>query len=75
MIIRGMAEAEGIQAGDVVELAAGGPQMTVQARSQDLAYCAWMAEGRLHQGTFQLASLRRIRSSGPAPRSNGKPES
>ena len=69
MIIGAMAAEEGTQVGDVVELLAGGPAMTVQARSQDLAYCAWMADGRLHQGTFQLKSLRLIRSAGPAPRS------
>jgi len=52
-----------------VELLSGGPAMTVQARSQNLAYCAWMTEGRLHQGTFEIGSLRRLRSAGPAPRS------
>ncbi|MBK6006247.1 DUF2158 domain-containing protein [Ramlibacter ginsenosidimutans] len=53
---------DGIQVGDVVELAAGGPAMTVQARSQNLVYCAWMTDGRLHQGTFETASLRRLRT-------------
>lgn len=57
---------DGIQHGDVVELAAGGPAMTVQARSQNLVYCAWMADGSLHQGTFETASLRRLRTSGHA---------
>jgi uncharacterized protein YodC (DUF2158 family) len=57
-----------LQVGDVVELAAGGPSMTVQARSQNLVYCAWMAEGKLHQGTFETASLRRLRTGGTHPR-------
>ena len=60
---------ESIQVGDVVELAAGGPTMTVQARSQNLVYCAWMSDGRLHQGPFEMSSLRRVRSAGPRARS------
>lgn len=68
MIIGPMLQ-EDIQVGDVVELAPGGPAMTVQARSQNLAYCAWMHEGRLHQGTFDIGSLRRLRSAGPPSRS------
>ncbi len=32
--------------------------MSVQARSQNLAYCAWMNEGRLYYGTFDVGSLR-----------------
>lgn len=47
---------------------AGGPEMTVQARSQNLAYCAWMAGGRLHQGTFDVVGLQRLRSAGPKSR-------
>jgi len=31
--------------------------MTVQARSQNLAYCAWTNDGRLHHGTFEVTSL------------------
>jgi uncharacterized protein YodC (DUF2158 family) len=73
MIIAPMQSEEGIQVGDVVELASGGPAMTVQARSQDLVYCAWMADGRLQQGTFHLSTLRRIRSAGPPPRSGPGP--
>jgi uncharacterized protein YodC (DUF2158 family) len=61
MIIARMND-DGIQIGDVVALAAGGPAMTVQARSQNLVYCAWMADGSLHQGTFETSSLRRLRA-------------
>jgi uncharacterized protein YodC (DUF2158 family) len=67
MIIAPMND-DSIQVGDVVELAAGGPSMTVQARSQNLVYCAWMSEGKLHQGTFETASLRRLRSGGTPAR-------
>jgi uncharacterized protein YodC (DUF2158 family) len=67
MIIATMND-DGIQVGDVVELAAGGPAMTVQARSQNLVYCAWMADGSLHQGTFETSSLRRLRKGGTAAR-------
>ncbi|MBC5783894.1 DUF2158 domain-containing protein [Ramlibacter sp. USB13] len=59
---------EPIQVGDLVAPSAGGPEMTVQARSQNLAYCAWLVDGRLHQGTFEIAALRRLRSAGPASR-------
>jgi uncharacterized protein YodC (DUF2158 family) len=59
---------EVIQVGDVVALRAGGPPMTVQARSLNLAYCAWKVEGRLHQGTFEVSSLRLV-----SPRVAGAP--
>ena len=32
--------------------------MAVQARSQNLAYCSWERDGRLHYGTFEVTSLR-----------------
>jgi uncharacterized protein YodC (DUF2158 family) len=62
---------EGIQAGDVVTLKDGGPAMTVQARSQNLAYCAWMRDGQLQQGTFEIANLRRVVASGQPAREGG----
>lgn len=65
MIIAAMLQEE-IRVGDVVALAAGGPEMTVQARSQNLAYCAWLEEGQLHQGTFEIEGLRLLRRP-PAP--------
>lgn len=34
--------------------------MSVQARSQNLAYCAWSNDGRLHYGTFEVGSLRLV---------------
>lgn len=76
MIIAPMND-DDIQVGDVVELAAGGPAMTVQARSQNLVYCAWMADGGLHQGTFETTSLRRLRAGGRAarPRPTSSPSS
>ena len=55
---------EGIQAGDVVALRTGGPTMVVKARSQNLAYCAWTTDGRLHSGTFEVASLRFVTDTG-----------
>jgi len=57
-----------IQVGDVVVSVAGGPEMTVQARSLNLAYCAWLADGRLHQGTFEVGGLNRLRRAGPRSR-------
>lgn len=35
--------------------------MTVQARSLNLAYCAWKVEGRTYQGTFEVSGLRLVR--------------
>ena len=64
-----------IQVGDLVTPLAGGPEMTVQARSQNLAYCAWLAEGRLQQGTFEITGLRRLRSAGPASRAGNESRS
>lgn len=34
--------------------------MAVQARSQNLAYCAWNRDGRVHYGTFDVGTLRRV---------------
>jgi uncharacterized protein YodC (DUF2158 family) len=48
---------DGIKVGDRVALRSGGPVMTVQARSQNLVYCAWTSDGRLFQGTFDVGSL------------------
>ena len=48
---------EGIKVGDRVALN-GGPVMTVQVRSQNLAYCAWAnGDGGLHHGTFEVSNL------------------
>ena len=54
-----MAE-EGIKVGDLVSLRTGGPTMSVQARSQNLAYCAWNRDGRVHYGTFEVGTLRLV---------------
>jgi uncharacterized protein YodC (DUF2158 family) len=70
MIIAAMQQDE-IQAGDTVELKSGGPVMTVRARSQNLVYCAWTADGRLYQGTFEIGSLRRVRAADRPPASSG----
>jgi uncharacterized protein YodC (DUF2158 family) len=56
---RAVAE-QGIKIGDLVSLRTGGPTMSVQARSQNLAYCAWNRDGRVHYGTFDVASLRLV---------------
>lgn len=76
MIIAAMSEQE-IQVGDLVAFTGGGgPSMTVQARSQNLAYCAWLVEGRLNHGTFDVASLRRVRVAGaPGSDMGGDPGS
>jgi uncharacterized protein YodC (DUF2158 family) len=51
---------EGIKVGDRVSLR-GGPVMTVQARSQNLAYCAWThGDDRVHHGTFDVTTLQPV---------------
>jgi uncharacterized protein YodC (DUF2158 family) len=62
---RAVAE-QGIKVGDLVSLRTGGPTMSVQARSQNLAYCAWSKDGRFHYGTFDVASLRLVEDGGAA---------
>lgn len=61
-----MAE-QGIKPGDLVSLRTGGPTMSVQARSQNLAYCAWNRDGRVHYGTFDVASLRVVEDQASPP--------
>jgi uncharacterized protein YodC (DUF2158 family) len=54
---RGVTEATDILPGQTVVLKAGGPAMTVQARSQNLAYCSWVEGGAVQYGTFAVDSL------------------
>lgn len=46
-----------IQKGAKVVLRSGGAEMTVQTRSQNLAYCSWEEDGVLRHGTFTLDAL------------------
>lgn len=46
-----------IQKGAKVVLRSGGAEMTVQTRSQNLAYCSWEENGVLRHGTFTLDTL------------------
>ncbi|HEY0824801.1 MAG TPA: hypothetical protein VGD76_13520 [Ramlibacter sp.] len=64
---------EGIKVGDRVSLRTGGPVMSVKARSQNLAYCAWKSDGRLHYGTFEVASLH-VAAETPDPDARGTDE-
>ncbi len=34
--------------------------MSVRARSQNLAYCAWHKDDRIHYGTFEVGSLQLV---------------
>jgi uncharacterized protein YodC (DUF2158 family) len=54
---RAVQEDSDIQSGAQVVLRSGGPDMTVQTRSQNLAYCNWVEDGVLHHGTFTVDSL------------------
>ena len=49
-----------IQSGAKVMLHSDGPEMTVQTRSQNLAYCSWEEDGVLRHGTFTLDSLKLV---------------
>ncbi|NOK32368.1 DUF2158 domain-containing protein [Corallococcus exercitus] len=45
------------QAGDIVKLKSGGPEMTVQAMTSDGPRCQWFAGKKLESGIFPSASL------------------
>jgi uncharacterized protein YodC (DUF2158 family) len=54
---RAVTETTDIRPGQTVVLKGGGPAMTVQARSQNLAYCSWLEGGAVRHGTFAVDSL------------------
>jgi len=48
------------QAGDIVKLKSGGPEMTVQSTASESAphlYCQWFAGKKLESGRFPTNSL------------------
>jgi uncharacterized protein YodC (DUF2158 family) len=54
-----------IQEGDLVQLHAGGPAMSVQELLSHLAKCIWFDnEGRLQERIFSLNVLRKVRDGG-----------
>jgi uncharacterized protein YodC (DUF2158 family) len=47
-----------IDKGDTVQLKSGGPVMTVQVCSQNLAYCVWFDEdSNRKEGSFEVGTL------------------
>lgn len=50
--------AEDIRAGSVVQLASGGPRMTVEWVDEGSAYCQWFEGSKKCDGTFRVTSLR-----------------
>lgn len=50
--------AEDIQAGAVVQLASGGPRMTVEWTEDGRAYCQWFEGNKKFDGTFHITGLR-----------------
>lgn len=47
-----------IEKGDTVQLKSGGPTMTVQVCSQNLAYCVWFdEEATRKEGSFEVGTL------------------
>jgi uncharacterized protein YodC (DUF2158 family) len=53
-----MSDQPQISQGDTVRLKSGGPLMTVQVCSENLAYCIWFGENAQRQdGMFEASSL------------------
>lgn len=46
-----------MQAGDVVHLKSGGPDMTIKWVRDDEAWCQWFVNGEVKGQKFSLASL------------------
>jgi len=56
-----------IEKGDTVQLKSGGPVMTVQVCSQNLAYCVWFdEEANRKEGSFELGTLDKVEPPAPA---------
>lgn len=56
-----MATPTEIEKGDTVQLNSGGPIMTVQVRSQNLAYCVWFDEASARkEGSFDVGTLIKV---------------
>lgn len=50
-----------IDKGDTVQLKSGGPVMTVQVCSQNLAYCVWFdEESTRKEGSFEVGTLVKV---------------
>lgn len=50
-----------IEKGDTVQLKSGGPVMTVQVCSQNLAYCVWFdEESTRKEGSFEVGTLVKV---------------
>lgn len=50
-----------IDKGDTVQLKSGGPVMTVQVCSQNLAYCVWFdEESSRKEGSFEVGTLVKV---------------
>lgn len=56
-----------IDKGDTVQLKSGGPNMTVQVCSQNLAYCVWFDdEATRKEGSFEVGTLVKVDPSSKA---------
>lgn len=54
-----------LQEGDLVQLKSGGPVMSLQMIAGARASCMWFdQDGKLHERTFQLDTLRRVDNKG-----------
>lgn len=57
---------QAFESGTVVQLASGGPIMTVQeARPSGDVVCVWFDKNRQNEGTFKALMLRPYKPSGP----------
>ena len=51
-----------IELGDIVQLAAGGPEMQVHSVQRDAVRCIWDEQGAKNFGYFRLYLLKRLSS-------------
>jgi uncharacterized protein YodC (DUF2158 family) len=57
---------EKIQAGDIVQVKSGGPQMTATSVADrygtPTVWCSWFEGTKANEGTFPLVALKRIKA-------------
>ncbi len=62
-----MAEKTEFKAGDVVQLASKGPQMTILSITQPDARCGWFDGNKAREKHFPIAALKKVKPEEGAP--------